>query len=530
MSLNKKYFDFIGSVWEALPLEDQERLGETWAGYEKVFGSVYQKMVENDLNTSIERMQSYSTERWLKYVFNASNTVKRRAVYSSKQDLSIGINTTNKNLLRFRVDGASEFEVDITGANPLSTTINEVVSKINAAAGFQFASTIFDGTVIQLVSIEYQPAGKIEMLQPSNILRNATDIVFGVDDTDLPQIYPNFSYSYVLPYERVVSIPTIQNMVRQDSEGFLELTEGVDYLLEQNKVISFKSTPQEIMWAKRTLIDEETPWHNFGFMMGIYEKNKPSYLQVIQGLWYAYWTGPKPKNILISLYLLFGLPVAHANGVVTRITVSEIDITSTSDSSVKTFKIPSELWPIVNIGDSVLKYDPLVSGIEIFDKINSPGFIREEIGRSNIQRFLLDNASRGPGDTDETKALEMLEEHTFLPQISVEAFISPDINIKNVKTFLTNIRPLSKTYLFQVIVGKFKEAVAVQDKYGLDISMDVTPNLDYNQTTFGETSVNDSYENINNDALNLDSDVFGFRDTVEIDVFQGVTLIETFTA
>lgn len=529
MSSNKKYLDFIGSVWEALPDEDQERFGETWFGYEQVFASVYQKMVENDLNTSIERMQSYSTERWLKYTFDGTNTVLRKAIFNSTQDLSIGVNLSNKYLLKFRIDNGTPFEVDVRGLNPMSTTIGEVVSKINIAAGYALASTIFENTIIQLVSKLYQPMGKIEVLIPSDPDKNASEIVLGIDDTVLPIIYPKFSYSYALPYQKVVSIPSIQNKVRPESDGFLELMEGIDYTIESNGVISFSSTPDPILWAKRTLVDDETPWHNFGFLMGIYQPNKPSYIQVLQGLWYAYWTGPKPRNVLISLYLLFGLPVSPGDGIVTDVTATTIEITLTSDGSSRVFTIPSELVSLVNVGDSVLKYDPLVSGIDIFDKINDPGFITEEIGRSNIQRFLLDEATRGPGDTDETKALTLLEEHTFLPQISVEAFISPDINLGNVKTFLNSIRPLSKTYLFQVIVGKFKENIALQDKYGLDISLDITPNLDSNQTTFAEKSVLDSYETVDNDSLNLDTDILGFGDSLEIEVYHGVTLIETFS-
>lgn len=529
MSSNKKYFDYIGSVWEALPLEDQERFGETWFGYEQVFASVYQKMVENDLNTSIERMQSYTTERWLKYTFDNTNGVLRKPIFNSTQDLSIGVNLTNKYLVKLRIDNGIPFEVDVRGANPSSTTINEVVAKINTAAGYILAGMIFENTIIQLVSRLYQPAGKIEILTPSDINKNASDIIFGVDDIQLPMSLPKFSYSYVLPYQKVVSIPTIQNKVRPDSDGFLELVENNNYSIETNGVISFATPPESIMWAKRTLIDEETPWHNFGFLMGIYQANKPSYIQVLQGLWYAYWTGPKPRNVLISMYLLFGLPISPGDGVVTNVTATTIEITLTKDGSSRLFTIPSELTSLVAIGDQVLKYDPLVSGIEIFDKINSPGFITEEIGRSNIQRFMLNDASRGPGDTDETKALQLLEEHTFLPQISVEAFISPDINLGNVKNFLNNIRPLSKTYLFQVIVGKFKENIALQDKHGLDISFNVTPNLDSNQTTFAEKSVLDSYEITDNNSLDLDSDVLGFYDSLEIDVFHGSTLIETFS-
>lgn len=527
---NQQYLNFIGTVWDLLPTEDRERMAETWTGYEQVFASVYQKIVENDLNTSIANLQSYSTERWLSYQFKPENLIARPPIYTSTQDLSLGVKLDNNYLLHFRIDGNLEFEVDVRGVNPLSTKIEEILAKINAAAGFNFARAIFDNTIIQLVSRTPAPMGSIEILVPSNPLLDATEYILGLQLSDLPQIYPKFPYVYVMPYDKVVSVPTFQTRIRDESFDLEMLDENIDFTLEVNNLISFKQEPPEMMWAKKTLIDDETPYHNFGFLMDIYQKNTPSYLQVLQGLWYAYWTGPKPRNLQISLYLLFGLPVAPDDGTVTRVTPTEIDITLSRDGATFTFPVPSELLPIVVLGQSVSKYDPLVNGIDIIDKISKPGFIEEDIGRAGIQRFLLDDATRGPGDTDETKALRMLEEHTFLPQISVESFISPEINLGNVKTFLENIKPLSKTFLFQVIVGNFKEEIAFQEHIGMHLSIDVTPNLDSNQTTFAEPFVLAAYELNANSGLDLDSDGVCIQEEVAVEVFSAGVLIDTFIA
>jgi rRNA processing protein Krr1/Pno1 len=108
---------------------------------------------------------------------------------------------------------------------------------------------------------------------------------------------------------------------------------------------------------------------------------------------------------------------------------------------------------------------------------------------------LTENATRGPGpDTDETKALTLLEEYTFLPQISVEAFVTPDINISNVRLFLDAIKPVTKTYLFQVIIGEFQDEVEYLDRLGQHLRMDVTPSIDFNETNTQPQSVLDGHE------------------------------------
>jgi hypothetical protein len=227
--------------------------------------------------------------------------------------------------------------------------------------------------------------------------------------------------------------------------------------------------------------------------------------------------------------LVFGLPTAQEICTVTAVSTTVIT-TASPDGIIRDFDIPVGLLAIVTVGQVLQKFQPLVDGIDVFDKINNPGFIDSEIGRAGIQRFLTDNASRGTGDTDETKALTMLEEHTFLPQISVDAFISPDIDLGSVKTFLDSIKPLSKAYLFQVIVGTFRDNMPIVERLDMDIGIDITPNFDNNQTTFLPLVDLQTYETTNNDALDLDSEGVSFGEAVEIDVYHGPTLVDSFIA
>lgn len=528
MPTSKHYFNFLGKFLDLLPNEDKDRLAETWTAYEQVFASVYQKNIENDLNIAIDDMQPYHSERWLPYEFNESSQVLRPAIYTSTQDLSVGVRLDNRYLLKFRINEGDAFEVDCRGVEYLSTKINEVVTKINFAAGFDFARTIFDGTIIQLVSPTTGPDSRVEILQTSDPSKNASEIILGLNLEDIPQTYPKYPYVYQVQYDSIVNIPTLQTKIREETEGYLIIREIEDYEVNSQGLLCFKSEPAEKLWARKTMVNKETPWHNFGFLMGIHQENSPGYLNVLQGLWYSFWTGPTPSNVRNSLYLLFGLPTAQEDSTVTKITDNNIE-TLSEDGIQRTYTVPPNLESIVTVGQQLTRFEPLVSGIDVLDKVNYPGFIKTDIGRAGVERFLTENASRGPGpDTDESKALDLLEEHTFLPQISVESFVSSNIDLGNVQLFLKTIKPLNKAFLFQIIVGEFREKVDLKERLSIGISIDVTPNTDSNQTTRAEQDILDDYEDNANGALDTDSDGLNMGERLEVEVRSFGSLIDNF--
>lgn len=523
-----QYFNFAGTVWGLLSEDDKQRFGELWHGIEQVTAGSYQKFVENNLNAAVADLKPFSTERWLPYTFTPANFLSQPAVFTSTQDLSLGVNLTSRYLLKFSVNGATPVEINIRGAAISQTFISEIVAKINASFTYPFARGVFENTILQLTSNISGVNSTIQFLPTSIPAANASEFVLGILDTDLPLTVPEFRWIYSTPHTTLAEVPVLQDAIRDESIA-TSLISGTDYVVLNNKNIAFKEPPPQAMWARRSLFDQENPWNNFGFLMDIYQKNSIRYVDVIQGLWFAFWTGPRPSNVKTSLYLLFGLPTAKEDGVVTSVTISGITVTGVS-GAVYVSSIPTGLVAVVTQGQSVRHFDPLVSGIEVFDKVNSPGFIEEEIGREGIDRFLTESASRGPGDTDETKALRMLEEYTFLPQISVDSFIYPDIDLKNVKIFLDAIKPLNKTYLFQVIVGKFRENLVFSETLRKDYTTDVTPNIDSNQTTFIPGLDLDSYETGPSPGLDLDSDGIQFNEGVAIEVYSLLTLIDSFTA
>lgn len=523
-----QYFNFLGTVWDRLSEEDRERMGEVWQGYEQVLAAIYQQYVEVNLNIAVRDLQAYATERWIYYTFSDDNLLIRPATITSNQDIGGGINLISKYLLCFSIDDGFPIEVDLRGAIPSATTISEIVAKINFASGFAFSRAIFDNTILQLVSNTMGPNSSIAILPTSIPLANACEFVLGVDIDSLPKTFPEFRYAYMLGFSSVVSIPEFRDAVR-DENVTISLTEGTDYSVDRNTgVVSFADVPPASLWAKRTLVDKETPWNNFGFLMDIYQQNSPRYVQVIQGLWFAFWNGPTPDNVRRALYLLFGLPVAQESGVVVLANSTTV-ITLGDNGITRTFDVPLGLFPDVVTGERLERFDPLVTGISVFDKVNKPGFITTEVGRAGIQRFLTEQASRGPGDTDETKALTMLEEYTFLPQISVDTFIYPDIDLSNVVRFLDAIKPLNKTYLFQVIVGEFQDPIEVGDLMSISPDVDLTPSLDSNETTFQDEATLLAYETTPNPGLDMDPEGACLNESVEFEVRQAGTLIDSFT-
>lgn len=516
-------------------------MGELWKAYEQIAASVYQKYMESHLNITVQDLQAFSTERWLQYTFNDSSFIDQPAVVTSSQDISLGINLTTRHLLKISVDGGTPIELSVRGDIPNNSRLVDIVNKINKAFGFKLASGIYENTVVQLTSPTSGVNSKITIHPTSVPSANAAEFILGVADAELPRSFPDLPYVYALPYTKVASVPTLQDAIRPDNVT-ASLQEGADYVVKGGSQIAFKKTPPENLWATRTLVDQENPWNNFGFLMDIYLPNSVRYADVLQGLWYAFWTGPKPANVKTSLYLLFGLPVAQEAGTVTRVSSKKIrspnglledrtyiEIAGKS-GTVRTVEVPSGLDAAVTKGQEIARFHPLTTGIDVFDKINSPGFIASQIGVTGIQGFLTESASRGPGDTDETKALRLLDEYCFLPQISVDAFVSPGINLENVKTFLDAIKPLNKTYLFQVIVGKFEDNVGLQDVCGQSLDIDLTSNIDSNETTDLQEATLSAYELTDNSGLRLDPTTILFEESVQIQVYSFSILTDSFTA
>jgi hypothetical protein len=544
---NSEYiFNYLDDIWDTLPEIDRLRFSETWKAYEQTYGDVWTKLIERQMGVNIDYLPLYNNRRWFNHIFDSTTQINRQAMYRSPQDMSLGLNLQNRYLINVQINQDPAVEIDLRGLNPGTTTLTEMVNNINTALLKVVAYSVQSGQLLEFKSDIAGPLSSISFLSVSDPSKDASEIVLGLDPlVDIPVTYPKYPYEFLLGDKLIVSIPKLQDKISEESATTPILIQNVDYEIEFGTgIISFLNLPPELMWAPNTLFNQETPYNNYGYLMDIYDDNKESYLKAVKGLWYAFWTGPRPENIRRSLYLLFGLPVSSQAGAVTNVTATQIFI-SYKDGTSEIFEIPSGLTSLVRVGQEVTKFEPLVSGIKVFDKVNYPGFLEAETGRAGVQKFLTQHATRGSDpSTDESKALKMVEQNSYLPQIDVSTFISPDIKLGNVKTFLSNLQPKSRTFLFQILVGVFRDQIIVKDEgvrsqtdpdfpngipaLQFDISFDATPNVDYNVNTFAQQSDLDEAEANDYTYMMLDEGMAS-GDRVEIDVYQSITLIDSFT-
>jgi hypothetical protein len=545
MAVDSQYiFDYLSDVWDLLPDQDRIRFGALWKAYEQTYGSIWMQQFDSDLGNTIQNLPLYNILRWIQHTVDSTTQVLTAATYESPIDFYPSLDLSSRYLVQLAVDGGSPVEMDLRGVNPSQTLLSEIVTRINTLVGEPVAMATDANQLLVITSQTTGPTSSLEFLPASNPALDASEIIWGLDPTTLPQTLPQFPYSYQLADSRVVAVPVLQNAIRSDVVT-VTLTQNVDYTVQFGTgIISFAAEPPSPLWAPDTLINYETPYNNFGYLMGIYNANTPDYLKVVKGLWYAFWNGPTPQNIQWSLYLIFGLPTATQAGTVTAVTGTTITLTYT-DTTTESFAIPANLNSIVIPGQTVKQFQPLVSGINVFDKVNYPGFLRKELGRPAVQPFLTQNATRGANpDTDESLALVLLEQNTYLPQIDVSAFISPIISLANVNTFLREIQPRSRTFLLQILIGNFQEQLQLMDEgytslpnddypngapsLGLDISFDTTPNVDWNNNTMGNLATWEEAESNVGTGLHLDDEKMWFGDYGVVEVYQHSVLIDTF--
>lgn len=307
---------------------------------------------------------------------------------------------------------------------------------------------------------------------------------FPVDQaTDVEYSINAFPYGVKVDKE-IVSIPVLRDLI--DNPTSL-LIEDVDYRV-QSGILSVRGPfrlssigPSDIQerqaWAEITRIDKETPYRNFGVLIDFYRSNSEEYKLALQGLWYTFWTGSTPGNLQRGLHILLGLPFARLAGTVSRLdtTLGEVDITDPR-GQILSYSIPSGLSATVAVGDGVDRFESLTTGVQIIDRNNDPGFVTSRLGRAGVQQFLTSNASLGIGNTDETKALTLLEQHLFLPQVLMEA-ITQKVNVVELVTFLENMKPKGTHYVFSFAAETDETITFTEEFPDPQVSIDLTATI-----------------------------------------------------
>lgn len=210
----------------------------------------------------------------------------------------------------------------------------------------------------------------------------------------------------------VVDVPLLQEMIVA-TDNTQVLRRNVDYFLESFRglpCIRFIAatpldppdsldvwqgvSPPNLLWAEYTYLDNRPVIEsNFGipaeFTLADLSQlpSNVDYLSSVQGLWYAYFNGPTIFSLRAGTQILLGLPFAEVAGTIVEIrsdfsaTTGSILVQDAANTAiVRQYTYPVSLTLAVNpatgvpfvVGDSVPQFQPLVTGVEVLDWINSP--------------------------------------------------------------------------------------------------------------------------------------------------------------
>jgi hypothetical protein len=166
------------------------------------------------------------------------------------------------------------------------------------------------------------------------------------------------------------------------------------------------------LWAEVTYLDNRpTIEANFGIPVNFALDDLAQlpktvdYLSAVQGLWYAYFQGPRVGLLRAGAQILLGLPFAEAAGKIVelrtdfspntgRMLIQDLAATGT----VRSYRFPVGLKIDTNpatgkpyaLGDTVEQFAPLVAGVELVDYVSDQTWLSTyaaEGEASALQRF-----------------------------------------------------------------------------------------------------------------------------------------------
>ena len=126
--------------------------------------------------------------------------------------------------------------------------------------------------------------------------------------------------------------------VRRGSSNLAQVTDGTlafkntevmdaqPFIRSQSERAAAASSNEAVphrLWAEETIVDQDQLFKNFGFPIQVNQPNSDEYKAVLQGLWFAYWHGPTLDNIIRGLNLVFSLPYAPKDGVISDISLPD---------------------------------------------------------------------------------------------------------------------------------------------------------------------------------------------------------------
>lgn len=340
--------------------------------------------------------------------------------------------------------------------------------------------------------------------------------------------------TYTLEDDEIVDIPVLRNGIDQYT---LEYAAGTDYTVSTGSIEWLSSAPEaETLWAPSVEKDENRISNNWGSLVQEELGDSTAYLNALQGMIYAYWNGPTMRGVRNGLGLFYGLPSATKAGTVFSLDSTSVTIKSGYEDYL-TYDIPTDQTCRLSVGDTVSQFDTLTNTVEVFDYISHPRwwktYFLDIINEDYIGVTLSDDAKDAIND--------LTKYFTFGVKIDGEQYANLDILSPGISTrFLDKIKPKYTNYFF-IISNNFRSTDPSDDNGDwifFDDDAAGTPNgfleeweltlhatFSFNYTNYLATVTGfaglepltfDEYQTQDHEAYDLDTDIIGLWETLEI--------------
>jgi hypothetical protein len=263
--------------------------------------------------TAMEDLELVSTENGdddfpYAYAFQSSNPASPTGTVGDLQDQG----DPDGHVL---VDGTATFTQDVVG------------KQLRV-----FSGTGLDPAELSPFTIEAVKSGT-ELLLDRQLVNLSTlaDAVYSIGAIlEIDFLAPTASPAESMLPEQFDVLPTSSND-QLVTDGTIRFQDGITAVqpyirrLRERRSLSpvNEQTPLNRLWAEETVVDQDQLFKNFGFPIQVSQENSTEYKNVLQGLWFAYWNGPTLDNIVRGLNLVFNLPFAPKDGVVSDISLPD---------------------------------------------------------------------------------------------------------------------------------------------------------------------------------------------------------------
>jgi hypothetical protein len=216
---------------------------------------------------------------------------------------------------------------------------------------------------------------------------------------------------------------------------------------------SFRSQPPDFVLAEYVSWNMDLVRNNFGVSVGLDRPNTPLYKSQVQALHSVYWKGPTVSAIRLGVQALLGLPFAEHAGEVTAIDTAYTgglgQITVRESTGNKYYTYPRVVTPVVAVGDTVVQFQVLTTGVAIVDWKNDPDWFRpflDDLWTPSTSPFAVSFNMLGDIATPRN---EVQKYHMYMVEIDEPLFMYADLSY--LLAFLNSIRTTWKSVLLSIV-------------------------------------------------------------------------------